>query len=332
MESRPEAQAWHASEERGVDGANDNPRRAPPMRRRPRRGPRRPPVTSATSRTPHSCARRGALRAPRRRSADASSGLADAERSANVLAALCRRLSAAGRVMVLVSVEALERVVEATVARADEARASIDTSGSPTIPAAAKLAVHRQAIGKLATPFEAIAVANELVACLEPTCARIAIADSIRRAARLVKDIEVVAQPHLERNLFGAVMPSSIAFDRALDDVERDGPSARRRFDTKDGTARTRWGERYKAAIDVASGIPIDLFIVGPPAQWGAILAIRTGPHELSQHLVTARRDRGLRRVQGRLVGDRCAEVATPDERDFFAPCGVESLKPEARR
>lgn len=88
---------------------------------------------------------------------------------------------------------------------------------------------------------------------------------------------------------------------------------------------------------------------------WGAILAIRTGPAELSKSLVTNLLRRGMRCKEGRVW--RCVPcchcqaappgkcracdgtglepegaVPTPTERSFFDLCGVRYLDPEDRR
>lgn len=182
----------------------------------------------------------------------------------------------------------------------------------------------------------ALAVADALVAELAPACDRIEIAGSLRRGEREVGDIELVCIPRLERDLFGAVdLEAPTELDRVLERLEAEFRIARRL--TSAGTAR--WGPRAKYAIAVKSGIPVDLFAVLPPAQWGAILAIRTGPKEYSERLVTTCKRRGLRCEDGRLVrpgevrlDGRDFELATPEERDFIEACGLPYLSPEQRR
>ena len=49
------------------------------------------------------------------------------------------------------------------------------------------------------------------------------------------------------------------------------------------------WGKRLKRAVFYDNGryAPVDLFTVLPPASWGAIFAIRTGPGDFNHMLVT---------------------------------------------
>lgn len=179
------------------------------------------------------------------------------------------------------------------------------------------------------TRAAALAVAQHLVTALAPACERVEIAGSLRRGRATVHDVEIVAQPRLARDLFGAVDERApCELDQVLARLEREGRLARRK--TSAGTER--WGPKYKAAIAVRSGVPVDLFMVRPPAQWGAILAIRTGPAELSERLVTACKRRGLECRDGRLIStDGQHVLSTPDERSFFAFCGVPWIEPERR-
>jgi DNA polymerase/3'-5' exonuclease PolX len=176
------------------------------------------------------------------------------------------------------------------------------------------------------------AVADELVAELRPACSRIEVAGSLRRGLASVKDIEIVAEPTLARTLFDLpdVHQRRTQLDELLERLLRECRLSQRLF-RRGAADLPRWGDRYKAAIAEPSGIPIDLFLVRPPASWGAILAIRTGPEELSRRLVTVCRERGLRLVDGRLVDERGDRVDTPTERDFFAACGVAWLEPDER-
>lgn len=85
-----------------------------------------------------------------------------------------------------------------------------------------------------------------------------------------------------------------------------------------DGTHR--WGDRYRGVM--FRGFRHEVF-VADTANVGAILAIRTGPAEYSQRLVTRlRRDGKLRMDAGYVrLGDSDQVVAVPNERAFFALC-----------
>jgi DNA polymerase/3'-5' exonuclease PolX len=168
-------------------------------------------------------------------------------------------------------------------------------------------------------------MANGLRKILAPACDRIEIAGSIRRGARLVKDIELVAIPRLlVTDLFGEFMPHERnELDVAVDGLLEDG-----RLESREPR---RMGGRYKALRAPQSGIGVDLFVVVPPAQWGAIKAIRTGGAEFSKFLVTEALKRGRRVQGGHVVDEHGKTIDTPHERDFFTACGVAWVEPEAR-
>jgi DNA polymerase/3'-5' exonuclease PolX len=180
-------------------------------------------------------------------------------------------------------------------------------------------------------------VSHRLSTRFAPACARIEVAGSIRRREARVGDIELVAEPRqLPTDLFGAVdVEAPTEIDAVIAEL---GPEVLRLREMTGPAKKVvrRSGARFKAlevATRGAGWIPVDLFIVLPPAQWGAILAIRTGPRDMSARLVTSCQRRGLVCIDGRLVqvrGER--EVPTPSEEEFFAACGVPWAEPEDRR
>jgi DNA polymerase/3'-5' exonuclease PolX len=173
-------------------------------------------------------------------------------------------------------------------------------------------------------------VADRLVGRLERSCEKIQIAGSLRRRRPVVHDIEIVAQPLLYEipNLLGQGYALRSKLNDALDElieerVLRFFPGAKN-------------GERMKQFLVEPSGIKVDLFIVLPPAQWGAILAIRTGPSHYSHWLVTPRIKGGglpsyYRMEHGALwQGNRLIE--TPTEESFFAAMEIDPMPaPESR-
>ena len=74
-------------------------------------------------------------------------------------------------------------------------------------------------------------------------------------------------------------------------------------------------------------GLPIDLFIVRPPAEWGVLFALRTGPGDWNIRLVTECQRYGRRVQGGRLVVGGQA-VACPEEEDFFRHLGQPWVDP----
>lgn len=168
-----------------------------------------------------------------------------------------------------------------------------------------------------------------LVDELRPACERIEIAGSIRRRKPTVKDIELVAIPKMSRDLFGELLVDEpTELDLLVDRLVADGRLAPR-LNSAGGRCM---GSKMKRLVAVRSGIAVDLFAVTPPAQWGAIFAIRTGPADFSEWLVTICQRRGLRCVEGRLVDAQGREIPTPEERDFIDACGAQYVEPWERR
>lgn len=196
-------------------------------------------------------------------------------------------------------------------------------------------------------------LADDVVALLRPYCDRIAVAGSIRRRKPLVKDIEIVAIPGMVRqpvDLFETEFSETDVLHAACNRYLADSTFAQR----LDVNGRPRWGKRTKLMLyqDVA----VDLFTVLPPASWGVIYLIRSGPAEFNQRIVTAKsiggampnymlmRDGVLyRHIQGAdLPVDKEArrnypagwlvEVPTPTEESFFDAIGMDWVDPEARQ
>lgn len=191
--------------------------------------------------------------------------------------------------------------------------------------------------GKPIPLAEASAVAGELVAALAPGCERIAIAGSIRRQKPQVHDIELVAMPRVRAVSDGSLWGTTVDVDlleETLGRMLRAGGIARRAvtLHRADGSSEAshRMGPRYKALV--YGGLPVDLFVVRPPAEWGVVFALRTGPGDWNTRLVTDAH-RYLRAVEGgaRLrAGGRY--IACPEEEDFFTAIGQPWVDPPDRR
>ena len=183
------------------------------------------------------------------------------------------------------------------------------------------------------------ALAGQLADQLRPACARIEIAGSLRRQSENPRDIELVAISHPEdtsevvRDMFGDVVATiqttpleDAVFeltDWELDRViRRNGPRYKR--------LRSTQSRNY-----VGDYVACDLFIVRPPATWGVIYTIRTGPADFSQALVTRALQMGLKVDGGQLWklhrDGRREALLTPEESDFFAILGLPWLEPQAR-
>lgn len=171
--------------------------------------------------------------------------------------------------------------------------------------------------------------AVELAELLEPGCVRIEIAGSIRRQKETVKDIELVAIPKMgavRGQLYEGEVESLL--NRLIDALIHANPQ-RIHFDQD----TKRNGDRYKRLR--FDGIGVDLFIVLPPAQWGVIFTIRTGPAIFGRLLVTHQSKRGylpddMRISEGQLWHNGVA-VPVETERQFFEKIGVPWIEPRNR-
>jgi DNA polymerase/3'-5' exonuclease PolX len=181
------------------------------------------------------------------------------------------------------------------------------------------------------------ALAARLVERLTPACARIQVAGSIRRRKETVKDIELVCIPkHDPVNrldlLLGRLLETD---DRPIFRSRRDLLTAMGKPVNNDPDVR-RWGERYRRfylwANDRHGIVAVDLFLA-TVNNWGAILAIRTGPDEFSKALVTHIKYRTpYRQEDGALVRKDTGEVIpVPEEADYFRLAGVLFIEPERR-
>lgn len=175
-------------------------------------------------------------------------------------------------------------------------------------------------------------VAERLAALLAPGCERVEIAGSIRRGAAEVKDVELVVVPKHQPDLFGGAGFDLLNETLRLRCRERELIWRGAKGGTFTATPDLE-GRRFYSMSTVAEHVPVDIFAVRAPAQWGAIFAIRTGPAEYAKRLVTSARAQHLKCEDGRLVSLRTGdEIATPTEEEFIAKCGLRFTPPHERR
>jgi DNA polymerase/3'-5' exonuclease PolX len=199
---------------------------------------------------------------------------------------------------------------------------------------------HAESPGKGRVPLAlAEAIAEEVRALLAPACERLEVAGSIRRKRPDVGDVELVAVPKTAPallDLFGTAVGERDLLHERCERLLEAGTLAHR----LGGDGKRAFGPRFKRLLyrGPAGTLPLDLFSVRAPAQWGAIFAIRTGPAGFTNRLVASRvrfpgwglLPAGLREHEGALWdGGRLLE--TPEEDDFFAALGLEWLPPEQR-
>lgn len=170
---------------------------------------------------------------------------------------------------------------------------------------------------------EAEALAEHYKHQLEFVCERIEIAGSVRRQKPEVHDIELVAIPKLEasKDMFGQQTGTVNLLDIYCDDF----------------CTMVKNGHRYKQIK--TPGINIDLFIVLPPAQWGVIFTLRTGPAEFSHRIVTAKKFGGNLpsncqvKDGGVYKTDEPIQFITmPEEIDFLNFLGLGWIEPKDRK
>lgn len=132
-------------------------------------------------------------------------------------------------------------------------------------------------------------IAEMIVDRLTPYCERIEIAGSLRRKAVAVGDIEILAIPKWQTNLFGEedlTMPSELS--SYLNSLMAN--------DKIHHTEKKRWGDKLKSFQVVTSNVrtfQVDLFIQPDPATWGVNMMIRTGSAEFSKKMVTQKNKGG---------------------------------------
>ena len=93
-------------------------------------------------------------------------------------------------------------------------------------------------------------------------------------------------------------------------------------------------GTRYKQ-IELPEGINLDLFIVIPPAQWGVIFTIRTGPADYSRKFVTSKQFGGMlpsnMKIKDGAIWCNGKAMFTPEETDVYKLIGAPYVEPGRR-
>lgn len=189
-------------------------------------------------------------------------------------------------------------------------------------------------MGKIKRPLAQVRrVADDLLGILTPACERIEIAGSLRRCKDTIGDIELVAIPKQNLDLFGEPIPET-QLDQLLGDLgvrfTRNGPKFKQ-FDA------------YNKQLNAHNGgdlYQVDLFVVPDPATWGVIFMIRTGSAAFSRKMVTRKCYGGLmpsdlQVAKGRVTlphRNRKTEILeTPEEEDIFDLWGMSFVNPPDR-
>jgi len=162
-------------------------------------------------------------------------------------------------------------------------------------------------------------VTEKILIDLIPYCKRIEVAGSVRRGKPDdIKDIEFVAIPKYE-------MQPDIYSNMRQTDVNALFTHVRKRYDVVSGGKK---GQRM-VTMTVCENVTVELYMATPET-YGYILAIRTGPAELSKLLVTNLKIRGYLPSDGKI--ERNGElVPVKFERTVFGMAGVPYREPVLR-
>jgi DNA polymerase/3'-5' exonuclease PolX len=162
-------------------------------------------------------------------------------------------------------------------------------------------------------------IAEKILIDLFRCCDRIELAGSVRRGkTRGIKDIEFVAIPKFvsQPDIFGTMRPTS---ESALFTHVRK---------TYDVTSGGRTGQKM-VRFTVCENISVVVY-TATLETWGYIMAIHTGPAELSKRLVTNLKTRGFTPADGIIRRGR-EQVPVTLERTVFKMAGMPYLTPDSR-
>ncbi len=172
--------------------------------------------------------------------------------------------------------------------------------------------------GRLVPFAEAYVLAEHASQHLSRHVVRLKAVGSVRRRRDFVGDLEFLVEPRMiDADLFGTKAPDVEPLKAALLQL---------------GTW-VKGGTRQMVITDFngREGLKLELYLCHPPAQWGSLLAIRTGPWELSREAVSKMRALGRRHVDGHVLNAGGETTPTPTEEAFFAAAGLPCLPPRAR-
>lgn len=129
-------------------------------------------------------------------------------------------------------------------------------------------------------------LAKKLERALKPSCEKVMICGSIRREKQMVGDVEmVVLVDSAIKDLFGhTVEAERTLLDNALDqlhEVEHLGWHL----------DKNKGGRKLKRLRHIHTGLMCDLYVVTDRRAWGSHIAVRTGPHQFSIHLMKRARE-----------------------------------------
>lgn len=165
---------------------------------------------------------------------------------------------------------------------------------------------------------EAYELGKEASAHLRPVLDRLKAVGSLRRKRDPVGDIEFLAVPKFQADLLGGEEPLIQPVRDALLEIGR--------------WVKGRTRQMVITDLYGVTGARLELYLVHPPAAWGSLLAIRTGPGKLGRYVVTVCKRYGYEHKDGYAVRrDTGERVPTDTEEQFFALADVECVAPRKR-
>lgn len=186
---------------------------------------------------------------------------------------------------------------------------------------------------------------KQLAQSLEPSCEKVMIAGSVRREKQTIGDLEIVAMPrqHEAKDLFGEDIDTGRTYlDVALEhlhEVDLLGWAPDKR----------KQGNKLKKLRHGKTGFLCDLFIVTEPRAWGTHIAVRTGPHPFSIHMMKRAKELKMFFADGFLLhnhqshgmaneksycrdGADCSLIISlPNEADVFEALKINYMYPRER-
>ena len=180
--------------------------------------------------------------------------------------------------------------------------------------------------GKRVLWSDANYLALDVLRIIEPYVDRAEIAGSVRRHKADCGDVEIVAIPKIESDLFPDTAVTFCTSERPAYPI-RQVLSAHFEF-----TKGREHMLQYSTPLCL-----LEVYLT-TPEQWGVIFTLRTGPAEFSHRLVTARNQGGmcpswLQIAEGRVkVRKTGVLLDTPEESDVFKALDKKYIEPEARQ
>ncbi|ODU25008.1 MAG: hypothetical protein ABS95_01125 [Verrucomicrobia bacterium SCN 57-15] len=170
----------------------------------------------------------------------------------------------------------------------------------------------------------ALTVARDILARLDTE--RVIVAGSLRRRKKEVGDIEILYIPKFETRAADFFSTHKVNLtDTSIQQMIKSGIIRPR----ENVLGRTTWGDKNKLAVDVASGIPVDLFATTASA-WFNYLVCRTGSAENNIRISAAAQAKGWSWHPYALgfTNEGGQPVRVESEEDVFRLVGLPYLEP----